>query len=121
MAGEGDDTDDSDDPSTLGDGESQAGGSGGAGGSDSGSGGGEEDETGGGGEDVGGDGETGGGGGEGVEGVEGDGDCGFVDFCLFVFCMHRYHGSLILGLRFLRATNETLLLFLFVSSAVRFD
>lgn len=28
MAGEGDDTDDSDDPSTLGDGESQAGGSG---------------------------------------------------------------------------------------------
>ncbi|RYN56246.1 hypothetical protein AA0117_g13260 [Alternaria alternata] len=61
MAGEGDDTDDSDDPSTLGDDESQAGGSEGAGGSDSGSGGGEEDGT-------------GGGGGEGVEGVKGDGN-----------------------------------------------
>ena len=56
MAGKGDDTDNSDDPSTLGDGESQAGGSGGAGGSDSGSRGGEEDKTSSSSEDVEGDG-----------------------------------------------------------------
>jgi hypothetical protein len=45
--------------------------------------------------------------------------CRFLFVCFF--CMHRYPSSLILGLRFLRATNETLLLFLFISYAVRFD
>ena len=45
----------------------------------------------------------------------------FIDFCLFIFYMHRYFSSLILRLRFLRATNKTLLLFLFISSAVRFN
>ena len=45
--------------------------------------------------------------------------CRFLFVCFF--CMHKYPSSLILGLRFLRATNKTLLLFLFVSYTVRFD